>query len=198
MGARHGVRFPQLDRSVRLHGYLRFSKKAFFLDLFMAGCARRGCASSHPPRILFGHPANLGRRTRVTKAMKLSKPVVVLRHKNQSLAKNMAALLRIEGMSCSLETWEVQQQAERRGELRLLVEAADALRTQARLAERLAHGELRRPPAPALRQGGDVKNRRPLSPPHQRSALLPYHRAERAKTASRRRGHRAQSRDDQG
>lgn len=132
--------------------------------------------------------------------MKLSQPIVVLRHKNKSFARQMAAILRVEGIRCALETALVQHQAERRGELRLLVEAADALRARALIAERRrpANGESRRRPVPSIQQGCTVKNHRPSLPPHQRSALPPYHHAERVKTASRRRGHRAQSGEEQG
>ncbi len=132
--------------------------------------------------------------------MKLSQPIVVLRHKNKNFARQMAALLRVEGIRCALETALVQHQSECRGELRLLVEAADALRARALIAEhrRPANGQSARPPLQSGQEGRTVQDHRPPLPPHQRSALPPYHHAERVKTASRRRGHRAQSGEEQG
>ena len=125
--------------------------------------------------------------------MKLSQPVVVLRHKNKKFARQMAALLKVEGIRCSLEAALVQHRVERRAELRLLVDAADALRAQALIADhrRALDGQLRRPTFQGGPEGRAVQDHRPALPPHQRSALPSYHHAERVKTASRRRGHRA-------
>lgn len=132
--------------------------------------------------------------------MKLSQPIVVLRHKNKKFARQMAALLRVEGIRCALETAMVQHQTERRGELRLLVEAADAVRARALIADhrRPANGQPRRTLLQAGHEGRAVKDHRPPLPPHQRSALPPYHHAERVKTASRRRGHRVHPGAEQG
>jgi predicted outer membrane protein len=134
--------------------------------------------------------------------MKLTQPVVVLRHKNKKFARQMAALLRVEGIRCELEASLVQQQAGKRGELRLLVEAADAERARAMITEHRRgagnNGQSCRPQRETTRQGRSVEDHRPPVPPHQRSALPSYHRPEQVKTASRRRGHRAASGEEQG